>query len=115
MATIPYTRVQTGNTRSMVFVWSAIANGDEGEPIPFSAYADKSAQVTGTFGAGGSVRIEGSNDGTNWAALTDPQGNNLDITTAKIEMVTEATLLVRPRVTAGDGTTAISVALFAKE
>ena len=113
---VNHTRASTGNMKSFVAAWEGLPNSEAGDAIPFSQYTDKSVQVSGTFGAGGSVRIEGSNDGgTTWAVLTDPQGNDLNITTAKIEMVTEATALVRPRVTAGDGTTAINVHMLMKE
>jgi hypothetical protein len=115
MTTIALTKTPSGNTRTMIVNWLNLANGDDGEPIPFSQYADKSAQVIGTFGVGGSITLEGSNNGTDWAPLTDPQGSNLVFTTAKIEMVTEATLLVRPRVSAGDGTTSLSMILLMKE
>jgi hypothetical protein len=115
MSTIQHIKTPSGNTRTIVATWPNLANGDDGETIKFSQYADKSAQVFGTFGAGGSLRIEGSNDGENWAVLTDPQGNDLVFTSAKIEMVTEATLHVRPKVTAGDGTTALTVVLLMKE
>lgn len=115
MATIPKTSATTGNDRSVVYQWVALQNGDDGEVMPFSQYADKSVQVTGTFG-GGTVRFEGSNDGgLNWAPLTDVQGNPLDFTSAKIKQVTEATALARPRVTAGDGTTALTISLFMRQ
>jgi hypothetical protein len=61
------------------------------------------------------VRLEGSNDGTNYAALTDPQGNALDITTAKVEQIMELTRYIRPRVTAGDGTTSLTVTVMASK
>jgi hypothetical protein len=92
-----------------------MANGDDGNPIQFAQYTDKSVQVTGIFGSGGSIRLEGSNNGVDWAPLSDPSGNDLNITSAKIKMVTEATYYVRPRVTAGDGTTNLSVHLLIKE
>lgn len=113
--TISHTRIPTGNSRSFVAAWLALPNGEDGEPIAFGQYTDKSVQVSGTFGAGGSLRLEGSNDGVTWAVLTDPQGNDLNLTGPKIEMVTEATAYVRPRVTAGDGTTAITVHMLLKE
>lgn len=98
-----------------VTTWTGLANGDDGSPLQMPEAADRSVQVTGTFGAGGSVRLEGSNDGGNtWATLTDPQGNALDITAAKIEAVTELTEYIRPRVTAGDGTTSLAVHLLTR-
>ena len=98
----------------VVIQWSGLtkATDDDGAPVEFGAFADRSVQVTGTFGTGGSVRIEGSNDGTNYAVLTDPQGNAIEKDAASIEIVSERPLYVRPRITAGDGTTAINVILL---
>lgn len=101
--------------KAHVVTWSALANGDDGSAIELFGSSDRSIQVTGTFGAGGSVRLQGSNDGSNWAALTDPQGNDLNITSAKIEAITEITRYIRPLVTAGDGTTSLVVTVFARK
>lgn len=98
----------------VVATWQNMQNGDDGSPIEFANFADRSVQVTGTFGASGKVRIEGSIDGTNYAPLTDPQGNDLDITTAKIEAVSEVVRWIRPRVIAGDGTTLLTVTMLLK-
>ncbi len=70
--------------------------------IEMAEWADKSVQVVGTFN-GGTVVIEGSNDGTNWVTLTDPQGNAISKTSAFIEQILEVTRYVRPRVSAGTG------------
>lgn len=113
MATIPTTAASAGidgQFRGVVSAaWAAMQNGDDGKPVNFAAFRDKSFQVEGTFGAGGTVAIEGSNDGVNYRTLHDPQGVALAITQAKIVTVLEATLLVRPRVTGGDGTTSLNV------
>ena len=45
-----------------IITWSTLANGDSGKPFVSAMFADKTAQVTGTFGAGGTVLIEGTND-----------------------------------------------------
>jgi hypothetical protein len=71
-------------------------------PIALPEWADRSVQVTGTFN-GGTLVVEGSNDGTNWYTLNDPQGNALSFTTAKIEQILEAVAFMRPRVSAGAG------------
>lgn len=62
--------------------------------------------ATGTFGAAGSIQLEGSNDGVNWfklspAALTAAGSFTL--------AVNECPKYIRPNCTAGDGTTAITV------
>lgn len=72
------------------------------EAIELVEYADRSVQVVGTFN-GGTLTVEGSNDGTNWVVLTDPQGNNLTITAARLEQIQELTRFIRPRVSAGTG------------
>lgn len=108
------TKIPTGNHKSIVIAWTGLPLNGDGDPVPFCQYTDKSAQVTGTFG-GATLQIEGSNDGANWATLTDPQGNALSFTTAKIEMVAEATAQIRPKITGGDGTTNLNVHLLIKE
>jgi hypothetical protein len=97
--------------------WSGLtkATDDVGSAVDAPDHTFKEVQVFGTFGAGGSVRIEGSLDGgTTWAALNDVQGNALNITSAAIERVQESTARVRPSVTAGDGTTDLTVVMILK-
>lgn len=73
-------------------------------------FRHKEVQVLGTFGAAGNVAIEGSLDGgTTWAVVNDVQGNLLNVTTAKIEKIQETCAALRARVTAGDGTTSLTV------
>jgi len=100
------------------FAWTPLtfSGTDVGLPVAvhYALATDRSVQVHGTFGVGGTVLIEGSNDGTNWYTLTDPQGNALSVTAAKIEAISEPTVYVRPRVTAGDGTTSLTVTIFAR-
>lgn len=97
-----------------VFTWTGLDSDDSGIPITIVDYTDQTMTVHGTFGAGGSVTMQGSNDATNWFTLTDPQGNALTKTAAAIEMVVEAPLWIRPLVTAGDGTTSLTVTLLCR-
>lgn len=91
-----------------------LANAEAGDANQLSQKNIKSVQVIGTFGAGGSVAIEGSNDGTTWGALRDSTGTLIAITAATmIRDVLENTRYIRPRVTAGDGTTALRVIIIA--
>ncbi len=110
------TPLRTFGDNAWVVRWEGLTQAtlDEGDAFEGVGAADRSVQVFGTFGAGGTLRIEGSNDGTNWAALTDPQGNALDFTTAKIEAITELVRYLRPRVTGGDGTTSLTCVLLAR-
>lgn len=109
--------------------WAALANGDSGAPLAMGEWADRSIHVwaqtsvggASVLGAGGSVSIEGSNDYdpvTNttgsWIALTDQNGVVMTYTAAALKQMTEAPLWIRPRVTAGDGTTSCNVVLCAR-
>ena len=115
MAVITPTITRPGNDNSVIVAtYTNMANGDTGAPFLFPQHADRTIQVVGTFGAGGNLRWQGSNDESNWATLTDPQGNALDVTSAKIEAITEVPLASRPNVTAGDGTTSLTVIVLAR-
>lgn len=107
-----------GNMNVVRVTWGPLANGDTGSPVEYPEYPDKTAQITGTFGAAGSVTLEGSNfratETPIYAALTDPQGNAVTKTAAGIEVFEEATLIMRPNVTAGDGTTALTVRMVCR-
>jgi hypothetical protein len=90
--------------------WGPMANGDVGVDAPVMiGHSDRSVQVAGTFGAGGTMQWEGSIDGINFDILNDPFGVPLSFVSAKIRAVTEAVILSRPHVTAGDGTTSLTV------
>ena len=97
--------------------WAAIPNGNQGSPMSAPDYADKSVQVSGTFGAAGSVSIEGSNDGSTWHVLNDSrgEGNAITLTAADTRTIMENPLFIRPNVTAGDGTTALTVSIVGRK
>lgn len=99
----------------VVYTWTGLANGDSGAPAQGPGWADRSFQVEGTFGAGGTCLIEGSNDAVNYHTLHDPFGNALSAAAASVVELTEVTLWIRPRISAGDGTTALTIsAVFAR-
>jgi len=101
-----------GNAR--LITWSGLLNGDDGQPFEAHDFADCSVQFGGTFGAGGTVVWEGSNDGSAYFTLTDVQGSGISKTAAAIEQVAEACRWMRPRVTAGDGSTSMVVTLYCR-
>lgn len=114
MATITPTRVVSDRQNATVVVqtWAGLANGDVGAPVELSHLRDRTVQVAGTFGVAGNVRIEGSLDGITYDVLSDPLGTALDFTSGRIDSITEVVRYVRPRVTGGDGTTALTVHLL---
>lgn len=111
MATVARTSTYIGPNAERI-VWTPLTTTDtDGEPYSGQCDDIRCVQVTGTFGAGGSVSLQGSLEATpsNWAILTDPQGNALTFTATRIERVEENILHFRPFVTAGDGTTSLTV------
>jgi len=120
MATRNHSRVATpGKSSSAVIVvrWDGLLNGDVGDDVSFPPDADITFQVFGTFGAGGSISLEGTNESTptNRNILNDSRGgaNPVTLTAAGVKQVLESVLWVRPRVTAGDGTTSLTVIMSA--
>lgn len=109
----------------LIIKWAALANGDTGLPFALPQHNDKSVQIYGTFGTGGSVRLEGSDEAPKtvenptpvtptWATLNNPADAPLTFTAAGLEAVLENSSQIRPNVTAGDGTTALTVIVTAK-
>lgn len=116
MATLDFTisEVATRGDHCHILTWANMANGDDGTPLQMPGSADRTVQVFGTFGAGGNVRIEGSNDGTHWNTLRSANYTDLNITSAGIHQVVEVTRYIRPIVTGGDGTTSLTVCMLAR-
>jgi hypothetical protein len=104
----------TNSDMAVLYTWSGLLNTDDGQPVESPPYADRTVQVTGTFGVGGNARIEGSNNGTNWNTLNDPQGTPLNFTAGNIEVLLENPRFIRPIITAGDGTTNIAVTMYCR-
>jgi hypothetical protein len=101
--------------RYFIVKWLALANGDTGQPYEGAELADRSVQFVGTPGVGGTFILEGSNDGgTTYNTLTDAQGSAISKTAGALSAVTELAGLVRPRVTAGDGTTSMNVYMLCR-
>jgi hypothetical protein len=104
-----------GDFSLQLVTWSGLLNGDSGSAVKFAEWADRTIHVKGTFGVGGNVIIEGSNDGVTFATLNDATGTAMGTITAEsVKQMSEAPLYIRPRVSAGDGSTSLSVILLAR-
>lgn len=95
-----------------VVVWSGLLNGDDGQPLEAIDFSDASIQVGGTFGAGGTIVLEGSNDGVTYFTLTDAQAAAISKSAAALEQLAEVCRYIKPHVTAGDGTTSLVATLY---
>ena len=85
-----------GDTGLNVQQWGPLTGSDEGQPIELATFPDRSVQVEGDFGAGGSMSIQGSNDGTNYRVLKDHLGNNLNFTSADIRSIDQIVRYLKP-------------------
>ncbi|MBR0660218.1 hypothetical protein [Neoroseomonas oryzicola] len=95
------------NFEAVAVSWAGLLNGDDGAPFEMPSGRQPSVHFAGTFGAGGAIVFEGSNDGTNYVTLNDTGGTTISKTSAALVAVREVPRYVRPRVTAGDGTTTL--------
>ena len=82
-----------------------------GVAIKFPQHSDRTVQVTGCFNAG-TIVIEGSNDGSTYANLTDPSAGAASFTAAGIKQLVEAPLFVRPKVVANGAATDVAVTML---
>jgi len=112
MAERPYTITTKpdilGFERVDVYQWADLQSGDTGAPLELPAYADRSVEIGGDFGLGGTVAIEGSLGGTVYHALRDPGLDPRSKTSGGLWSILEAVRWIRPHVTAGNGTTSIT-------
>lgn len=116
MATIALVYGPSEN-KTRTATWQTLQNGDDGAPLTpghhITHYPDKTLHVIATWGAGGTLAIEGSNDGVNYGVLHDPQGNDLSLDntggTVQVLAIAENPLYIRPRITGGDGSTDVDV------
>jgi hypothetical protein len=95
-----------------VVIWTPLTTTNaDGSPISYASngMGGVTFQIGGTFGAGGTVVVEGSNDGTTYFTLNDQANAAVTVSAAALKTIRDAPLFIRPRVTAGDGTTSITV------
>ena len=96
---------------------------DVGEKFECPGASDRSVQLQGTLGTGGVITMQGSNvaspadaaASTDWGSVHDMDGNVLTLDAiGQIKQIQEVTRWLRPRVTAGDGVTDLSVYAVAR-
>lgn len=118
MATVAFTNYSPKPVASRGYVWTTLttANAD-GLPVGSVGSGDRTVQVTGTFGIGGTIVFEGSLEQipTSWFPLRDPTSTAISFTAAGGRSVLENVLWIRPLVTGGDGTTALVARLLLRD
>lgn len=100
MAVKPHGEVRNPQRGVYLLTWENITEADSGAPFNVQAFADKTVQVTGDFGNGGQITMQGTNEDTpvNWDTLHDAQGNDITIAsgTPHVEVLLENVKWIRP-------------------
>jgi len=99
MATITSTIDSDGPGETVT--WSAVTTGDTGSAFTAAGYVHGFVTFAGTFNGGTTVILQGSNDGTTWAALENPNGDAISATAAGGFEVRTGARYVRPSVSSG--------------
>jgi hypothetical protein len=94
------TAVGRGDGSTLQAIWTPVTEADSCAAISYPECSDKSIQAIGTFG-GSSVALNGSNYGTTYAALRDPGGTTIALSSAGIKAVLENTTAIQPSITGG--------------
>lgn len=116
MATRSFTPTQDSG-RVHRFVWAGLLNGDDGEPARIPGASDMSFQVIQiAAGVGDTIILEGSLEVTagTFFQMRDGGDNVISFTGSDGEAVAPIAAHIRPRVTAGDGTTNFTAILLAR-
>ena len=91
--------VSTGDGSVVLYTWSLTTANPDGAPISAVEWADRTWQVTGTFG-GATLQPQGSNDGVNWFPLSNAAGGAaVSLTVASGVATIELPRYVRPNLT----------------
>jgi len=93
--------------------WSSLLTTETGNKADLSRWPTKSIQVSGNAGTGGSINVQGSNDGTTWATLDESPGDGLGTMAIGIKDILQNTRYVRPVVVSGDEATNFKVQILA--
>lgn len=104
----------TGDGSVAMFTWALTTANSDGLPAQWIEWSDRTLTATGAFG-GGTLTIQGSNDGSTWVTLSDAAGGTDATATAdKAITVVELTRYVRPNLTGSTAAT-VSVVLVARK
>ena len=95
------------------YIWEALATGDTINALKLSGEGAEraSVQVTGTFD-GATVKIQTSNDGTNFYDIKDIHNTAVSTSAAAIFEFTSAAVYVAPNISGGNGNSDVDVTLY---
>lgn len=97
-----------------VVTWSGVLQGDTCSPVNLAHWADRSIEINGTPGSGGSIAVTGGNSGTNYFNLKDVFQNVLSSLGTGVYQINELTGYLQPVLTGGDGTTSLNLVMLCR-
>lgn len=103
MATITFRANPSGESKHPgvnTILWETLTSANAVGSAYESAGVDRSFQLVGTPD-GATLVAQGSNDGSTWVTLQDPEGNDLSFTAAGLKQVLEFTKYIRPSIASG--------------
>lgn len=105
MSVIPYT-IEQITPVSVVCTWAGLHNGDTGTPIPIQGFASKHGTLSGIRGVGGQLDLEISSSSQipAWSLVS-----SLTTVPSDFGSTTFVPSLFRPNVSAGDGSTNLTL------
>jgi hypothetical protein len=116
MAAPTYTKLGKSADDSLVLVtWPLTTADHTGDGVAWGEWADRSITFVSAAWGGATAALEGSNDGTNWVPLADPQGTAITRTSNGIEAVLELTRFVRARLTTPGTAAVVSAQLLMRK
>lgn len=110
----PNALVNSIGNRAFYYRWDGLLNGDDGAPVELQDYVIGSMQILGAIGVGFNLNVQGSDEliPLNYVNITSMS------TQTALGLIIPANLVhvrnIRPIVTAGDGTTNVSVILVGR-
>ena len=115
MATVAYTITDiSGSGEVFMFTWDLTSADHTGAAIRWSPWADRSVMFTSSAWGASTGVIEGSNDGTTYVGLADPQGTAISKTSNAVESVLELTQFMIPRLSVVGTSAAVRVTLICR-
>ena len=113
------TRTTASGAKDVIVTWAGLQNGDDGQWVSIPGAVLRAIGRSGTWGTAGSVSLKMSNgDASGASPITGAQADEgvlsgpftaSGLTTANLYL---ATASYRPVVTAGDGTTNLTLTLY---
>ena len=111
------TKISRGSHK---WVWANMGDDDVGEALGPDgggiAFADKTVMIVAAAYDSATIAIQGSNDGSNWFTLTNPNNDSLSFTVGdQLDTILENPLYIRPKTSGGQANPAdITVTLVGR-